>query len=626
MTTYGVRVVSDGDRSLSVVARGHVGMQWNGHDENFGSDRSLSRRLTALALAVGIAFAAAQGEARAETGEADAGSGGALHSAPAQDPAAGSDVAQAGADEGGGTPPATNSAEPLDNDDHEDAEVAAAAEPAAPTDQDAVESVATEETSEPTDTPAAVEVVESAAPQTVDPAPATHTTSEPVVAEPDPITASPAAVERRATPTVEPEESPATSLRTLTLEPSISEPAPQRTTAAVVTVTEPVVRTGPKAPEPLSPIAELLQLPGRIVNAVLQLFGFTVGDGTKTPITFAPINDLLFAVFRGLERLLGLDKTPAVQQVVPTLTYTGPTTATTPTVAQFLNASAAEYVLGGLPDDLVPFTVNGFQMAQFNLFSGMAAKAWVTADQQIVIAYQGTTGGTNLLFNPLIAISQILADLQVIFTDTTPWAFYDALRFAREVEAEAVKQGYGDGAIFVTGHSLGGWEAEYVAQQTGWGGIGFESPGLNTVVAGNGANSNFVNIETYGDAAAYMSTDLPGLYPFMPAYVAGGGSKPHYGSIVMIGDPEAATPLINVAALWGKTIIGSVIFVFDFLVNFFAYHLPGVQAYHLGVEPAPGVVTWLGTAVGPVETGDYGDMTIPELLQAASEDQRLFTP
>ena len=70
MTTYGVRVVSDGDRSLSVVARGHVGMQWNGHDENFGSDRSLSRRLTALALAVGIAFAAAHGEARSRCASA----------------------------------------------------------------------------------------------------------------------------------------------------------------------------------------------------------------------------------------------------------------------------------------------------------------------------------------------------------------------------------------------------------------------------------------------------------------------------------------------------------------------------------------------------------------------------
>ena len=108
-----------------------------------------------------------------------------------------------------------------------------------------------------------------------------------------------------------------------------------------------------------------------------------------------------------------------------------PPTNETPTVAQFLNAAAAEYVLGGVPGGLVPFTVDGFQMTSTNLFSGMSAKVWVTPQRQIIIAYQGTTGGTNLLFNPLIAISQLLADMQVIFTNTTPWAFYDALDFAR---------------------------------------------------------------------------------------------------------------------------------------------------------------------------------------------------
>ncbi len=34
----------------------------------------------------------------------------------------------------------------------------------------------------------------------------------------------------------------------------------------------------------------------------------------------------------------------------------------------------------------------------------------------------------------------------------------------------------------------------------------------------------FVNIGTYGSTAPYMSTDLPGLQPFMPAYVPGGAA------------------------------------------------------------------------------------------------------
>ncbi len=66
-------------------------------------------------------------------------------------------------------------------------------------------------------------------------------------------------------------------------------------------------------------------------------------------------------------------------------------------------------------------------------------------------------------------------------------------------------------------------------------------------------------------------------------------------------------------------------FLIDFLGNFFQYHLPGVQAYHLDVTPDPGVVPFLGTARGPVHAG-YGELTIPQLLAAASEDGILFQP
>ena len=395
--------------------------------------------------------------------------------------------------------------------------------------------------------------------------------------------------------------------------------------AAVIPSTTSSAAT-PSAPGPLSPIARIVALPGRIINTVLETLDITVSvNGPKSPLDFAPIDEALFAAFRRLEDEVGLTKTPAVQPVLPTETYTGPTTAQTPTVAQFLNAAAAEYVLGGTPGGLTPFTVNGVPMRSTNVFSGESAQVWVTPQQQIIIAYQGTTGGTNLLVDPLITVSQVVADLQVIFTDKTPQAFTDSLAFERQVEAAAAEQGYSTSDVFVTGHSLGGWEAEYVAQQTGLGGIGFESPGINTTVPGNGAESGFINIETYGDPVAYLSTDLPALQPFMPAYVPGGGSKPHYGSIVLIGDPNALTPLINASSLWGTSLIGDVIFVVDFLGNFFEHHLPGMQAYNLDVSPDPGVVPWLGATTGPVEAG-YGDLTIPQIKQAASQAGTLITP
>lgn len=396
--------------------------------------------------------------------------------------------------------------------------------------------------------------------------------------------------------------------------------------AAKVAAVSSTTETTPKPPEPLSPIAKIAELPGRIVNTVLQVLDITASaNGPKSPISFAPINDALFAAFREIEGQLGLTKTPAVQPVPPTMTYNGPTTGKTPTVSQFLNAATAAYVWGGTPGDLKPFVVDGKQMESTNVLTGMSGKAWVTPEGQIIIAYQGTTGGTNLLHNPLIAISQVVADTQVIFTDTPPQAFFDAVDFEQEVEAAAIAQGYRKEDIFVTGHSLGGWEAAYVAQQTGLGGIGFESPGLNTTVPGNGADSGFVNVLTYGDTAAYFSTDLPGLQPFMPEYVPGGGSKPHYGAIVMIGNPDAAIPLMNSAALLNTGPIGGAIFVVDILVNFLQYHLPGIQAYHLGVDPNPGVVPWLDNASGPVNA-DYADMTIPELQKAASDAGTLIRP
>ena len=231
----------------------------------------------------------------------------------------------------------------------------------------------------------------------------------------------------------------------------------------------------------------------------------------------------------------------------------------------------------------------------------------------------------TLLGSVLMLIAMFWMANQAGTTDITPKAFTDALTFEQQVQAAATAQGYSAGDIFVTGHSLGGWEAEYVAQQRGLDGIGFESPGISTTVAGNGADSGFVNVESYGDPAAYMSTDLAGLQPFEPAYVPGGGSFPHYGSIVMIGDPNATTPLIDASAKWGSGLRADAVFGLVLGGNFLEHHLPGMQAYNLGVSPDPGVVPWLGATAGPVDAG-YGNLTIPQLEDTASQAGTLITP
>lgn len=407
-------------------------------------------------------------------------------------------------------------------------------------------------------------------------------------------------------------------------------PAAERRSTLAVTDSPPVaaraaLEDADVAPEPVSPIAQLAALPGRIINAFLQLVGITTSAGAgPSPISPAPIADLFFAVFRRIEEALGLHA-PVVQPVPPTMVYDGPVDRPTPTVAQFLNASSAEYVLGGTPAGMVPFTVNGWPLASLHLETGSDASVWVTPQNQIIIAYSGTTGGTNLLFNPLIAITQIITDLEAGLGSTTPLAFTQAVAFAERVKAEAALQGYATDDVFVTGHSLGAWQAQYVAQQIGLAGIGFEGPGLNSTVPGNGADSLFVNVATYGDMANFLSSDLPGLNPIAPPYVPGGGLKPHYGPIVLLGDPAANTPMVNAAALFGKGILGTLISGIDLLGNFFAKHLPGVQAYHLDVDLDPGVVPWLGINEGPVYTG-FGELTIQEFLKAASDKGLLVAP
>jgi hypothetical protein len=401
---------------------------------------------------------------------------------------------------------------------------------------------------------------------------------------------------------------------------------------ASATVSTPAVTVTPSDPAPESPIATILALPGRIANVVLELFGIQEASGTTpTPISPAPLIQLALAAFREIEKIAGLD-TPVAQPAVPSETFTGSLTTPTPTVAQLLDASEAADGLGTTPGGgLTPFTVKGVPVTHTNDLTGTYAQVWVTPQNQIVIAYQGTTGGTNVLFNPLIAVTQVvadvtgtLADIQGTGANPTPAIESDALSFAKQVEAEAAAQGYSPNNIFVTGHSLGATQAEYVAQQTGLAGIGFESPGLPTTVAGNGADSLFVNTATYGDWVAYFATDLPGEQPFAPAYVPGGGSVPHYGPIVLLGAPSSQYQLTDAAALWGTGPIGDLIFLATGLVEFLEYHWPGVQAYSLGVNPEPDVLPGVGDDSGPVY--DFADLTIPEFLQSASADGILVEP
>jgi len=294
----------------------------------------------------------------------------------------------------------------------------------------------------------------------------------------------------------------------------------------------------------------------------------------------------------------------------------------TPTVGEFLDAANAAYVIIGTPATMRPFIANGSQLTYTNILDGVSAKVWVTAEQQVIIAYQGTTGGDNIILDPFILGPQLIDDLISAAGANSPGEA-DSLGFAKTVLALAHAQGFATSNIFVTGHSLGGIEAEYVASQTGLGGIGFEPTGLPAADITSSGN-NFVNIVTYGDPVGNYASDLPGEQPFVPAYVAGGGKVPHYGNIVLIGDPTDQATLSHDMAPWGSSLLADLGVLANWAGLLIDHHLPGVQAHDLGVTLDPYSVTADGLGDKSASIWNVASDTIGQLLAAAAGNGTLL--
>ena len=294
-----------------------------------------------------------------------------------------------------------------------------------------------------------------------------------------------------------------------------------------------------------------------------------------------------------------------------------PVSPLTPTVTEFLNAAISEYVIGGVPAGMTPFTVGGQQMTYYDTLTGAVAHAWVSAEHQVVISYAGTTGGENLLLNPLLTAGGLISDLQ-IYSQQVSTAQTESLAFARSVIAAANAQGYANSQIFVTGHSLGGIQASYVAQQTGLGGAAFESTGIPRSATAVGDGSNFLSFATYGDPVASLGSDIQGFQPVSPAYAAGqAGDLPHYGTLVMIGDVADQVSMAAEMSLWNTGALTTAAVATDMLtVRLIAYHLPGTQAADLGITPSVYSVTTDSTAVQHGQVFNAGGYTVAQAIAA----------
>ena len=145
----------------------------------------------------------------------------------------------------------------------------------------------------------------------------------------------------------------------------------------------------------------------------------------------------------------------------------------------------------------------------------------------IIVAFEGTA--PNLPGSILKTDSQIALGL-------TPQAFQDAIAFVQQVHSD-----FGSSLIYVTGHSLGGVEAEKVAATLNFisGGVTFGAPGVPGYFGPTG-QSNFTNYVDYGDPIGNWAHDSSSGFGDIAL------TGEHYGTVQFVGSPWNALALRSI--------------------------------------------------------------------------------
>ncbi|MBM6595465.1 M10 family metallopeptidase C-terminal domain-containing protein [Microvirga pudoricolor] len=176
-----------------------------------------------------------------------------------------------------------------------------------------------------------------------------------------------------------------------------------------------------------------------------------------------------------------------------------------PTTSEFIYAAGWTYTQGSVAPKS-PFLVDGQQMTSLDVGSGFYGAAFLTAANQVIVAFEGTNLAdfTKGQANRDFAAAQILADIQ-IYLGQEPPAYDDAMSFTQDVIAAAAEQGISRENVFVTGHSLGGAQALYVAAQMGMGGETYGAPGIPSDAIPINAQSQLINYVEWGDPVGNYS-------------------------------------------------------------------------------------------------------------------------
>jgi hypothetical protein len=232
-----------------------------------------------------------------------------------------------------------------------------------------------------------------------------------------------------------------------------------------------------------------------------------------------------------------------------------------PSLQEYLNAAnAVDRDNGrGVGPDLYPPASAGFSLVADStvmnhawLTDGMFAQAFMDARGNIIVAFDSSIINPSdpNIHTPYATYSQN-ADL-AIAKGQTPQAFLDADMFVRDIEHALGANYLRSHPIYLEGHSLGGAEAEYVANAEHLSGVTFGAPGTLTPRYGSLAPGQFFyDFVDYGDAV--------GNFGF------------HFGTVDRVGDLSHAA----FAAV-------------DPVDALKAYHVLSNYAHDLGLNPTPG--------------------------------------
>ena len=204
----------------------------------------------------------------------------------------------------------------------------------------------------------------------------------------------------------------------------------------------------------------------------------------------------------------------------------------TPSITLLENAANATFWSSTLTTafGLSQMTSSAGKPLEVETANGCTAAAFTDGAGHVIVAFQGTT-----------TAQQSLADVELMggTSGSQIPAFQDALAFTKSVEQAAAAKGIAASNVYVTGHSLGGTLAEYVALQTGLGGASFAGSGVPGYQAAKTVPSNFVSFVAHGDAFANWSTDGS-----EHVLLGKGIHEDHYGQMVFLG-PSSADSLTN---------------------------------------------------------------------------------